>query len=128
MNKRLFVIKSKQVRERAAAEVMAIKGEDGLEVIIQEHKDDQTASQRGFFHVLVKILADELGSSPDATKIDIKRETFGSRKEWVRGAEVEVIESSAKAKRGDYSELIECTYRIAAEYGVILPSARWNDS
>ncbi len=78
--------------------------------------------------MLIKILADELGSSPDATKIDIKRETFGSRKEWVRGVEVEVIESSAKAKRGDYSELIESTYRISAEYGIVLPNARWNGS
>ena len=125
---RRFIIKTPEIRSRAAAEVMAIRGEDNLEVVIQEHKDDQTAEQRGFFHVLIKILADELGSSPDATKIDIKRETFGSRKEMVRGVEVEVIESSAKAKRGDYSELIETTYRISAEYGIVLPNARWNGS
>ena len=123
---RRFIIKTAEIRSRAAAEVMAIRGEDNMEVIIQPHEENQTAEQRGFWHVLIKILADELGNSPDATKIDIKRETFGSRKDVVRGVEVEVIESSAKAKRGDYSELIETTYRIAAEYGIVLPNARWN--
>lgn len=126
MNKRRFIINSKQVRSRAAAEVAAIKGDDGMEVLIQPHIDDQTASQRGFFHVLVKILADELGYSPNEMKSAIKVEAWGSDMVEVCEMTVEVVKSSAGAKKDEYSELIEVTYRLAANYGVVLPAPRWN--
>jgi len=126
-NSRRFVINSKLVRARAAAEVAAIKGEDSMEVVIQPHKDDQTAEQRGFFHVLNKILADELGYAPDAMKSAIKVEAWGSEVVEVCEMTVEVVKSSSGAKKDEYAELIEVTYRIAAEYGVVLPSPRWNE-
>ena len=123
---RKFIIKTAEVRSHAAREVMQIRSADSCEVIIQPHVDNQTAEQRGFFHVLIEILAKELGNSPNAMKIDIKRETWGSVIEVVRGAKTEVIKSSAGAKKDEYSELIETTYRIAAEYGVVLPNPRWH--
>jgi hypothetical protein len=114
-NKRRFIINSKQVRSKAAAEVAAIKGDDCMEVIIQPHVDDQTASQRGFFHVLVKILADELGYSPNEMKQAIKVQAWGSEMVEVCEMTVEVVKSSAGAKKDEYSELIEVTYRLAAD-------------
>ena len=125
-NKRVFNINSQQVRARAAAEVAAIKGEDAMEVIIQPRVDDQTAEQRGFWHVLIKILATELGYTPNAMKAAIKVETWGSEMVEVCEMTVEVVESSSGAKKDEYSKLIETTYRIAAEYGVVLPNPRWS--
>jgi hypothetical protein len=125
VGKRKFIINNQQIRSRAAAEVAAIKGDDCMEVIIQPYVDDQTVEQRGFFHVLVKILADELGYSPDSMKQAIKAETWGTDTVEVCEMTVDVIRSSAGAKKDEYSELIETTYRLAANYGVILPNARW---
>ena len=125
-NSRLFIINSPQVRARAAAEVANIKGEDNLEVIIKPHVDDQTAEQRGFFHALVKIMADDLGYSPDAMKQAIKAECWGMDTVTVGELTVDVIKSSAGAKKHEYSELLETTYRLGAEMGVVLPNARWS--
>lgn len=122
---RKFVIKSAEIRSRAAAEVMAIRGEDNLEVIIQEHKDDQTTNQRGFFHVLNKIMADELGYAPDAMKQCIKAECWGVETVTVGELTVDVIKSSASAKKDEYAQLIEVAYRLSAEFGIVLPNPRW---
>ena len=123
---RRFIINSEQIRSNAAQAVLAIRGEDNLEVVIQEHNDDQTDEQRGFYHVLNGILAKELGASPNAMKMDIKRECWGSEMVTVRGHEFEVIMSTTKAKKDQYSELIECIYRVAADLGVVLPAPRGN--
>lgn len=129
MNKRVFIINSKAARKNAADAVMRIKGDDNLEVIIQPHEDDQTAEQRKFWHVLVKIFADEIGDSPESLKMDIKRETFGVDVvvSKVTGRENEIVKSSTKANKNEYSQLIETTYRLAAEFGVVLPNPRWNE-
>ena len=122
---RRFIVKSAEIRSRAAADVMAIRGEDNYEVIIQEHKDDQTVQQRGFFHVLNKIMADELGYAPDAMKQCIKAECWGVETVTVGELTVDVIKSSAGAKKDEYSELIEVAYRLGAGFGIVLPNPRW---
>jgi hypothetical protein len=124
-NSRTFIIKNPEIRSNAAKAVMAIKGEDNMEVIIKPHKDDQTAEQRGFWHVLIGILAKELGYSPEEMKVAIKAETWGSEQKEVFGKTREVVKSSAGAKKDEYSELIETTYRLGAEYGVVLPNPRY---
>lgn len=127
MRKQLYIINSTQVRQNAAKAVTAIRGDQKLEVIIQPHVDDQTAQQRGYFHMLIKMLADEIGDSPDSVKMDIKRETFGSDVvvSNITGKEQEIVKSSAKAKRDEYSQLIETTLRIAANLGIVLPAPHW---
>jgi hypothetical protein len=129
MRNQLYIIKNAEIRKRAAEAVMALRGEDCAEVIIQPHEDDQTAQQRGYFHVLIKILATEIGDSPDSVKMDIKRETFGSDivTSKITGKEQEVIKSSAKAKKDEYSQLIETTLRIAANFGIVLPAPNWRE-
>ncbi len=119
-----FIISSALIRHNAVEAVKAIRGDDKLEVIIKPHIDDQTDAQRSFFHVLNGIMAKEFGCSPDANKMDLKRETWGSTIEVVRGVKVEVVKSSTKAKKDEYSELIETAYRVAAQMGCILPDAR----
>ena len=97
-----------------------------MDVVIEGHIDDQTGEQRRFLHVLIGILAKGEGVSPDAMKMDIKRECFGSEMVTVRGHEFEVIKSTTKAKKDEYSELIETTYRIGAFLGHVLPNPRFN--
>jgi hypothetical protein len=126
MNKRVFHLNSKQVKINAIQAVKEIMGVDDMDVTIEKHQDNQTDDQRAFFHVLVDMLAKSEGVSPEAMKMDIKRECWGSEIVTVRGHEFEVIKSSAKAKKDEYSELIECAYRIGAWLGHVLPNPRYN--
>lgn len=120
-----FIIKTAEIRARASAAVMAIRGEENMEVIIQPHKDDQTGEQRRFFHVLCRLLADELGESPDAIKQIIKAECWGVETVTVGELTVDVIKPSSSAKKDEYSELIETAYRVGAWSGIVLPNPYW---
>ena len=127
MNKQRYIIKTPEIRKRAAQAVMAIRGDDNMEVLIQPHKDDKTAEQRGFLHLLCKALADETGYSMIDIKELVKMEVLGSHEVTVGGVTKIVTESSEKQNRENYSALIEGVYRIAANAGVILPTAQWRE-
>ena len=69
---RKFIINSRKVRTNAVNAVKTITGEENLEVIIQEHKENKTQEQRNFFHLLCKILGDEIGYSQSEIKEVVK--------------------------------------------------------
>lgn len=94
-------------------------------ITVEDYKEDKTAEQRAFFHVLCKIFGDETGYTPAEIKALCKVELMGTTLVNLAGREVEVVQSSEKLKKMEYSELIETCYRLAAEAGVILPNARW---
>lgn len=125
--KQVYIIKTPDIRERAAKAVMAIRGDDNAEVIIQPHIENQTHEQRKFFHAMCKLFADEIGESPEAVKQAAKKEAFGSDVVTVGELTVEVIKPSSVAKKDEYSFLIETLYRQAAFCGVILPSPLYKE-
>jgi len=122
-----FIIKTAQIRKYASDAVLSIKGEDCLEVIIRPYVDDQTSNQRSFFHVLVGIMAKECGNTPNEMKIAIKEEHYGYESVEVLGKTRTVLQSTTKNNKEDYSALIETTYRIGAELGIILPPPYYNE-
>jgi len=121
-----WVINDPQIRSNAANAVMAIRGEDNLEVIIQEHKESKSGEQRGFWHVLIKIISDDTGYRPDEVKEMLKKRILGTREIKIGGFQTEVTVSSESRDKVGYSELIEHTYQLAAEAGIVLPSSRYN--
>ena len=119
---RKFIINSKQVRTNAVNAVKTITGEENLEVIIQEHKENKTQEQRNFFHLLCKILGDEIGYSQSEIKEVVKIEALGLKSVKVGDSIYSVTKSSEEAKKDEYSHLIDTLYRISAELGVNLPN------
>ena len=87
------------------------------QVVVEPYKENKSVEQRNSFHLLCKIFGDDTGYTQAEIKSMVLSNTFGTKS--VMGVEVAV--SSEKLKRGDYSRLIEETYRLAAEAGVILP-------
>lgn len=87
-------------------------------------KEDKTGEQRAFFHVLCKLLGDELGYSQYEIKEMIKAEALGTVSVVIGSLEREIIPSSESLKRDEYAMLIDATYRISAESGVVLPLPR----
>jgi hypothetical protein len=126
MNQRVWIIKDKAIRANAAKAVSEITGDPLMEVIVRPYKEDKTAEQRGWFHVLCGIFGGELGYSPLEVKELIKAETFGETTVTIGGITKEVVKSSESAKRDEYSQLIEAIYRVASSVGVQLPPPRYN--
>jgi len=120
-----FIINSKQVKRNCLDAVMEIRGDDQMEVVIQKHKRRKTDEQRSFWHVLLSILGEETGYTLGEVKYLVKAAVIGSETVSVGNMTVEVVPSSEKQDRERYSELIEATYRIAAEAGIELPPARF---
>ena len=119
-----FPINSKENKQRALRAVMGILGEEGMEVVIRKRVTSGTTEQQAWFNMLCKMLADETGDSPEAVKAAIKKETFGLQSAVIGGIEVEFIPRSDYHGMKGYSQLIDTTYRIAADLGIILPEPR----
>jgi hypothetical protein len=58
------------------------------------------------------------GHDREVLHVFFKRRAFGVRVESVGAEEVEYVPSSAKASRGDFSELIEHVQAFIAEHGI----------
>ena len=124
---RRFIINSEQVRSNAAKAVLAISGDDNLEVVIQEHKEDKTKEQRGWFHILIKLISDETGYNKAEVKELIKKTILGTTLVSIGGHEKEVTASSEGQDKIGYSELIDGVYQLAAEAGIQLPNPRYKE-
>jgi len=122
---RKFIINSKEVKQNCINAVLEIMGGDQMEVIIQKHKKRKTDSQRSYWHVLLAILSDETGYQLGEVKYLVKSTVMGLETVSVGNKTVEVVQSSEKQDRENYSKLIEATHQLAAEAGIVLPSARW---
>ena len=124
---RKFIINSRKVRTNAVNAVKTITGEENLEVIIQEHKENKTQEQRSFWHVLLKIISDDTGYTPSEVKELVKKRVLGTKVVSIGGYTKEVTESSEEQDKGSYSNLIESTYQIAAEAGIVLPNPLYRE-
>lgn len=121
-----FIINSKQVKLNAIAAVKQIMGADGMEVIIRPHKEDKTGEQRGWWHAMLKMIGDETGYTTEEVKELVKKSILGTKQITIGGKSMEVTESSEQLDKMGYSELIDATYRLAAEAGIVLPNPRYN--
>ena len=117
-----FIIKSKQIRANAAKAVSELTSDPIMEVIIQEHKPDKTTEQRNWWHLLIGIMAKELGYTAGEMKSVLKNEILGQKEVEYQGKTISREASSEELKKFGYSDLIEQTYRIASEVGIILPN------
>ena len=124
-----FHITSKQIKINAINAVKEIMGDDDMDVIIQKHKHDKTAEQRGWFHSLCKMLGDECGYTLEEVKELVKKDIIGTKLVTIGSKTKEVTESSEGLDKMGYSELIEGIYRLGAEAGVVLPNPdRWRNN
>lgn len=124
INQRRFIIRSKEVRQFAVKTVGEIPAEPLMEVIIRPFKEDKTGEQRAWFHTLCGMLGEELGYTLEEVKEIAKKDCFGAKTVTIADVTREVVKSSEKAKRDEYSALIETVYRLAAFSGVVLPPPR----
>ncbi len=122
LNKQKFIIKTSEIKKNCLQAVYSIKQKDGVyQVTIEKYIEDKSAEQRGWWHMMVGIMAKELGYTPAEMKSVLKNEILGQQEIEYRGKTIVREASSEELKKYGYSELVEHTYRIAAESGIILP-------
>ena len=97
-----------------------------IEITIEPYVEKHSNEQRALFHVLCREWGNQAGYTEGQVKEAIKQHVYGTDTVNIGGRAVEVTGSTERTADGklrdktDYSELIEHTYRLAAEDGVIL--------
>jgi len=127
--KRTFIFLDDQRRDRVKAGLYeCLKGlpaDKKYRITVEYYKEDKTAEQRAFFHVLCGIFGDETGYTLGEIKELCKVELMGTTVISIAGRDVDVTKSSETLHKLEYGALIETCYRLAAEAGIALPSARF---
>lgn len=127
--KRTFIFLDDQRRDRVKAGLYeclkSLPTDKKYRITVEDYKEDKTAEQRAFFHTLCGIFGDETGYTKGEIKELCKVELMGTTVITLAGKTTEVTASSETLHKLEYSELIETCYRLAAEAGISLPSARW---
>lgn len=126
---RTFIFLDDQRRDRIKVGLWdclkSLPADKKFRITVETYREDKTAEQRAFFHILCGIFADETGYTKGEIKEYCKKELMGSTVITLGGKTTEVTKSSETLHKLEYSELIETCYRLAAEAGISLPSARW---
>ena len=125
-----YVLKDKSILDRLINVLTNLPiTEKPWEVIIQEYKPKRTLEQNAKWHAMIRDLAQELGYDPKQMKNIVKDELGYSRKfeySWIdsngnKKTEVSKLYArTSKMKIDQLNTLIEQTYQLAAEQGVIL--------
>lgn len=115
-----IIFRHEDAKNAAIRRIQAIKpdAEKPLAVWIGPYKKIRTLEQNALYWKLVNRVSDATGHDRDHLHVYFKRKAFGVRLESIAGEMVECIPSSAKAARGDFSELIEHVQRFIADFGI----------
>ena len=117
-------------RERKALALNMVKNimepDCPMAVTVEPYIEGHTHDQRKLFHALCRQWGNEKGYTMGQMKEAVKMIVYGTDLVDIGDRQVKVTGSTERTADGklrdkaDYSELIEHTYRLAAEDGVIL--------
>ena len=114
------IFRHEEAKESAIRRIRAIRPdqENPLAMWVGPYKKIRSLEQNALYWRLVGLVADATGHNRDVLHIFFKRQAFGVRVEQIADAAVDYTPSSAKASRGDFSELIEHVQKFIAEHGI----------
>jgi hypothetical protein len=115
-----IILRTEEIKAHAIKRIQAIKAdqENPLAIWIGPYKKIRSLEQNALYWKLVGLVVSATGHSKHTLHSFFKREAFGVLVESVGGKEIEVVPSSSRVSRGDFSELIEHVQRFIAEHGI----------
>lgn len=115
-----IIFRHEDAKQAAIRRIQAIKPdqERPLAIWIGPYKKIRSLEQNALYWKLIGRIAEATGHDRDTLHIYFKRKAFGVEVVELAGEMVEVVPSSAKSSRGDFSELIEHVQRFIAENGI----------
>ena len=116
-----FILRNAEVRERAMERLRMLNLQDqenpwGL--WIAPYRQIRTLEANAKYWSVVNAICKATGHSKNVIHTYLKKTALGIELAEVRGQTFEVIRSSAKLDRGEFSELIESAHELANEMGV----------
>ena len=122
-----IIVDSKERRDLALSLVQGIRKEDcPMQVTIEPYIENHSREQQGLWHIMVRQYAKQTGYTEPEMKEALKQEILGTITKEFRGKVIELTKSSQYDENGKltdkqiYSLLIDETYRLAAEDGIVL--------
>jgi hypothetical protein len=114
------ILRTEENKDAAIRRIKAIKPdqEKPLAVFIGPYKKIRSLEANALYWRLVGVISAATGHSRDTLHVFFKRQAFGVCVEQVGDTLVEVVPSSARASRGDFSELIEHVQAFIAEHNI----------
>ena len=94
---------------------------DGCEIDIHPVAKSKTSSQRKYAHMLIGIIAKEVGENPDHLKVKIKHSIGLIEEIYSDGKVITIEKSTEKLNRKEYSLFIDSIRQIADMVCVNLP-------
>jgi hypothetical protein len=127
-----FILRNSDVRERAIERLRTLKLDtpEPWAVYVAPYKQIRTLEANAAYWRIVNEICKATGHSKNVIHTYLKKTVLGIELAEIRGQTFEVIRSSAKLDRGEFAELIESAYELAAEMGVETdgpPACRVND-
>lgn len=115
-----IIFRTEDTKQRAIQRIQAIKPdqEKPLALWIGPYRKIRSLEQNALYWSLIGRICDATGHSKDTLHHYFKRQAFGVRVEQVGQDMVEVVVSSARVSKGDFSELIEHVHQFIAEHGI----------
>jgi hypothetical protein len=115
-----IIFRHEDAKAAAIKRIQAIRPdqERPLACWIGPYKRIRSLEQNALYFALLRRISEATGHDKDTLHIYFKRKVFGVRIEQVGSDVLEITPSSAKASRGDFSELLETVQAFIAEHGI----------
>lgn len=124
-----FILRTPEVRERAIERIrmLNLQVPEPWAIFVAPYKRIRTLEQNAKYWAAVGRVCDATGHSRNVIHTYLKKEAWGVELAVVGGKTVEVIRSSAKADRGDFSDLIllaeQLEFDVCNDHGPMGPNA-----
>lgn len=115
-----FILRDKDIRENAIARIRSLNldVEEPWALYIAPYRQIRTLEANAKYWSVVAAICAATGHSKNVIHIYLKKRVLGIEMAEVRGETFEVIRSSAKIDRGEFSELILGAQELAGEMGL----------
>lgn len=115
-----IIFRHEDAKVAAIRRIQAIKPdqEHPLALWIGPYKKIRSLEQNALYWKLINLVVAATGHDRDTLHVFFKRRAFGVRIEEIGTETIEVVPSSAKASRGDFSELLEHVQAFISEHGI----------
>lgn len=112
-----YILRNADVRERAIERIrmLNLQVPEPWAIYVAPYKRIRTLEQNAAYWVEVAKICAATGHSKNVIHTYLKKEAWGVEIAEVNGKVIETVKSSARAERGDFSELIMHAQQLASE-------------
>ena len=115
-----LIIRDEQIRERAVRRIQSLQidQENPWAVYVERYRKLRTLEQNAAYWAVVGRICAATGHSKNVIHTYLRKSAWGVELSEIKGKAIEVVKSSAKADRGDFSDLLDHANELAAEMGI----------